>query len=78
MFLKSLTTLSGGSSPLWAVENFFWVVNFILGSVAPPWLLAGIPNNGLSPPIEGKSQTWRVVFDFKNIYEIFNFYFTTP
>ena len=45
-----------------------------MGGVAPPLLLAGIPKKGLSPPINDKAR-YRVVFDFKNIYENVDFYF---
>ena len=38
---------------------------FSLGGVVIPWVWAGLPRKGLSPPIESRPQ--RVVTKFKNV-----------
>ena len=48
--LKSVTTLAGRVLPSLGGK-------FIFDGVSPPWILAGIPKKGLSPPIEDKAQT---------------------
>ena len=57
-----MEAFEGSHHPLWVHMPSlgggepFLVGDFCLGGVAPPWLLAGIPKKGLSPPIDEKAQ----------------------
>ena len=53
-----LSTL-GGYQPFLGGE-------FCLGGLVPPWVQAGVPKKGISPPIEGRSHTQKVVTDLKD------------
>ena len=47
-FSRWILPTLGGGKPFLGGE-------FCMGGVDPPWLLAGIPKKGLSPPIEDKA-----------------------
>ena len=61
--LKSVTTLRGWGLPSLGDYQHFLGVEFCLGGVGKPWVWAGLPKKGLSPPIEGRSHTQKVVAD---------------
>ena len=54
--MRDIIYMLGGDQPLLGGE-------FCLGGVDPPWVKAGLPKKGLSPPIEGRSYTQKLVTD---------------
>ena len=56
-------------------QNF---CEFCFIGVAPPMQLGGFSKKSLSPPIEGRPNTHKVVNDFKMSMKMLTFIFTPP
>ena len=73
--MKSVTILCGWVLPSLGGDQPLLGGEFCLGGVDPPWVKAGLPKKGLSPPIEGRSYTQKLVTDLKNVHKNVNFPF---